>query len=699
MKKVQVGIDLGTTNTLACCKVKGKLKLIKFKGGTMLPSVLYVEETPDGEIKEIVGKTAKIKGLEDPENCIRSSKTYIGLTGSNKKIWECHGKKYTPTDVAAKILKEVHDKVRSTCDLADEDVVQAVITIPAYFTSTQSDETKRAGEMAGMEVVRIITEPVAAAVSSAEDIEGKIFVVDLGGGTFDVSVLDIGEKYQTLDIGGERRLGGDDFDGRLVEYFLKFIEDDLEMDFSSLKASGLSYNDYYIMMSKIKNGAIEMKEELSEDDEYELIIPELFEYGKDKKKYNFSIEMTRDEFDDLCKDLYERIINVIDDTVRKSKKFKKEELKKVFLVGGSCYIPKIQEEVEKYFGLESDSEQDRATQVAMGAGKIAAAWNGFVADKNHVDPFDDKLDDIISHSMGVKILGENGEDEYSEILAEGTTYPCVHKGEYKTAYDNQDSVVIEVYEKTDSEASDFITRNEDAYDFYGSFVLSGIKPAPAGTTPIDVTFDYDQSRTLNVTAEDKKNNIAQTVELHKGESVQDNGRCAQPTDFFILLDVSGSMSGNRIEEAKRACVKLIQETLDLTVHKLGLITFGTTVDMLCGLTGNKNELMLSVDRVTINGSTNMSGAIECATRGLKESKNKKAVILITDGSPDSLAATDLAAEAARKDNIAIATIGVQGAKKSYLRNLSKDDNLSFMVDNLDKLSDTFGQAVKNLLSK
>ena len=121
--------------------------------------------------------------------------------------------------------------------------------------------------------------------------------------------------------------------------------------------------------------------------------------------------------------------------------------------------------------------------------------------------------------------------------------------------------------------------------------------------------------------------------------------------------------------------------------------------MLCGLTGNKNELMLSVDRVTINGSTNMSGAIECATRGLKESKNKKAVILITDGSPDSIAATDHAAEAARKDNIAIATIGVQGAKKSYLRNLSKDDNLSFMVDNLDKLSDTFGQAVKNLLSK
>ena len=258
--------------------------------------------------------------------------------------------------------------------------------------------------MAGMEVVRIITEPVAAAVSAAEDVEGKIFVVDLGGGTFDVSVLDIGEKYQTLEIGGERRLGGDDFDDRVVQYLLKFIEGDLHINLSSLEASGLDYDNYYLMMSKIRRGAIELKEALSEEDEYELIIPDLFEYGQDKKEYNFSFEMERDEFDELCRDLYERIIKVIDETVTKSKKFKKEELKKVFLVGGSCYIPKIQNEVERYFGIESDSSRDRATQVAMGAGKIADAWNGFVADKNHVDPFDVKLEDIISHSTGVKTV-------------------------------------------------------------------------------------------------------------------------------------------------------------------------------------------------------------------------------------------------------------------------------------------------------
>lgn len=698
MRKVQVGIDLGTTNTLACCRIKGKMKLIKFRGGQMLPSVLYVEKQDDGSVKEIVGKAAKNKGLADPDNYIRSSKTYIGLTGTNKKTWTCQGKTYTPTDVATKILEEVHQKVRSTYALDDEDIVQAVITIPAYFTSTQSDETKRAGERAGMEVLRIITEPVAAAISAAEDIEGKIFVVDLGGGTFDVSVLDIGEKYKTLEIGGERKLGGDDFDDRIVQYLLKYIEDDLSISLSSLEASGLSYEEYNKMMAKIRAAAVELKEELSESEEAESHIPALFTYGKDKKTYNFSIDMSRDEFNELCKDLFERVINVIDDTVKKSDKFKKEELRKIFLVGGSCYIPKIQEDVENYFGLPADSEQDRATQVAMGAGKIADAWDGFTSDSDRTDPFDDKLHDIISHAMGVEVLGENNNNEFSEILVEGITYPCTRKQEYTTSYDNQDSVIIKVYEKTDKNATDIIDENDAAFDFYGSFVLNGIEPAPAGKTKIEVTFDYDQSRTLHVTAEDMGNHTKKTVELHKGEIV-DNGRTAEPTDFYLLLDVSGSMSGEKIKQAIKACKKLVLETLDLNVHRLGLITFGSRAKLLCALTRNKNELLEAVNQIEVNGSTNMSEAIICAKDRLIGSSNKRAVIIITDGDPNNKSVTDGAASMARGNNIAIATIGVKGADYQFLKKLSKDDNLNFKVDNIEKLSDTFGQAVENLLKK
>lgn len=699
MRKVQVGIDLGTTNTLAYCRLKGKLTPIKFRGKPMLPSVLYVEELENGNVKEVVGKTAVIKGLVDPDNCIRSSKTYIGLTGSQKRTWTCHDKTYTPTDVATKILEEVHQKVREKYDLEEGDVVQAVITIPAYFSSTQSDETKRAGERAGLEVLRIITEPVAAAIASAEEVKGKIFVVDLGGGTFDVSVLNIGDKYSTLEIGGVRNLGGDDFDEILMKYFLKYIEDDLSMDLSTLGTSGLDYNSYYLMMSKIHSAAIEMKESLSEDEEYDLDIPNLFSLTNGES-YDFSMTMTREEFNELCAPLFERIIEVIDDTVKSSIKFKKEELKKVYLVGGSCYIPKIQEDVEAYFGMSVDSEQDRATQVAMGAGKIADAWDGFTSDKDRVDPFDDKLQDIISHAMGIEVLGKDGENEFSEILSKGSNYPCVKLSSYKTVYDNQEKVIIKVYEKINDTANDLIDKNDNAYDFYGSFELCGIKPAPAGETPIEVTFNYDQSRTLNVTAKDTKNNIEQTVELHKGEVIHDeNEKTTKATDFYLLLDVSGSMRGKRIEEAKSACVKLIQETLDLRVHRLGIITFGFKDKLLCGLTKDKQELMLAIDRVEIDGNTNMSSAIVHAKDELIHSINDKAIILITDGAPNSKEKSIRVAEEARKCGISIATIGVHKADKNFLRQLSNDDKLNFMVDNISELSGIFGEAVKNLLQK
>lgn len=699
MRKVQVGIDLGTTNTLACCRVKGKMKLIKFRGSQILPSVLYVEKKDDGTIVETVGKSAKIKGMGDPENYIHSAKTYIGLTGDNKKIWNCHGKSYTPTDVAEKILSEVHKKVRETYSLEKDDIVQAVITIPAYFTSTQSDETKRAGERAGMEVLRIITEPVAAAVSVAEDVEGKIFVVDLGGGTFDVSVLNVSnEKYSTLEIGGERRLGGDDFDEKLMEFFLKYIEDDLDIDLSSLAASGLDYEVYYGMMSKIRSGAIELKEGLSEDDEYDLEIPKLFTYGPDNKSYDFSITMDREEFNNICSELFERIMNVIKTIVEKSNKFTKDEIKSIYLVGGSCYIPKVQEDVEKYFGISANSEQDRVTQVAIGAGKIADAWDGFSPEQDRIDPFEDKLQDIISHSMGIEVVNEKNERVYSELLAEGSFYPCNHMEKYKTSYDNQEEVIINVYEKTNKFASNSFENNPNDFDFYGSFVLDGIEKAPAGEIPIAVTFEYDQSRTLHVTAEDTKNNNKKKVTLHKGELIDKSSKVVS-TDFYLLLDVSGSMYGSRINEAKNACINLIQETLDLNIHRLGIITFGSRVQMISNLTQNKDKLIAAVKNVISNGSTNMSDAIKLAYDSYDNNKSNKAIILITDGQPDNYELTHYIANKAKSHGVSIATIGVHDADETFLRRISGDTNLTFMVNNISKLSETFGEAVVNLLRK
>ena len=222
MSTIQIGIDLGTTNTLVYGKANGKIKPVKINGSVTIPSVLYVEE--DGT--EIVGKKAKQKEYLDPDNGIHSSKTYMGTD----KKWTIRGKEYTPTDVATLILSNVHEEVRKKYNLSDDDIVQAVITIPAYFSSNQSDETKKAGERAGFEVLRIITEPVAAAYNINPSDNGLICVIDLGGGTFDVSVVDKQkDKFTVLGLTGDKRLGGDDFDKKLEEYFLKDIEDDIDI--------------------------------------------------------------------------------------------------------------------------------------------------------------------------------------------------------------------------------------------------------------------------------------------------------------------------------------------------------------------------------------------------------------------------------------------------------------------------------------
>lgn len=692
MSTIQIGIDLGTTNTLVYGKVNGKIKPVKINGSVTIPSVLYVEE--DGT--EIVGKKAKQKEYLDPDNGIHSSKTYMGTD----KKWTIRGKEYTPTDVATLILSNVHEEVRKKYNLSDDDIVQAVITIPAYFSSNQSDETKKAGERAGFEVLRIITEPVAAAYNINPSDNGLICVIDLGGGTFDVSVVDKQkDKFTVLGLTGDKRLGGDDFDKKLEEYFLKDIEDDIDIDLSSLDSSGLSHEDYYGMMSKIRVDAIACKEELSDCDECNVLISDLFTYGNNKK-YHFDTDVTREKFNELCSGLYQRIIDVVkrlfEDNDENSKKFNKEDIKHVYLVGGSCYIPKIRQIIEEYFGVFANSNGGIEEQVAQGAAKIADGYNtpAYSEDGVIIDPFADTIEDITSYSMGIKIVG----DKFSEIIPVGNRYPCSICDEFTTTFDNQEEVVIEVYEKIKKSASDIIRETENNYELYGSFILGGIEKAPKGQPQIKVTFNYDLSRTLHVTAEDLKTGSKKTVTLKKGEVVK-NSVSVKPTDFYIALDVSGSMSGPRIKQAKAACEKLVLETLDLNIHRLGIITFGSTAKQVCALSHDKKILLDSINRIDITGSTNMSGAIRLADKELLNSVNDKAIILITDGDPDSKGDTKTCAEAAKKNMVSIATIGVQDADTYFLKSIASKNDLNFMVKDVSKLADTFGQAVKNLLSK
>ena len=511
MSTIQIGIDLGTTNTLVYGNQGGKIKPIKFSGNVTFPSVLYVEE--DGT--EIVGKRAKQKEYLDPNNGIHSSKTDMGT----KKEWHIRNKIYTPTDVAALILSDVYKEVKKKYNLTDDDVIQAVITIPAYFTSNQSDETKKAGERAGFEVLRIITEPVAAAYNINPQDNGLVCVIDLGGGTFDISVVNKQkDKYTVLGIDGDKHLGGDDFDRKLEEHFLTYIQDDLSIDLSSLDSSGLTYEQYYNMKSKIRKEAVSCKEELTDSDSANVLINELFRYGENNEKvYYFDEDISREQFNKICSELYGKIIEVVKRLVEGSNKFTKADIKHVYLVGGSCYIPKVRQIIEDYFGFPANSEGGIEEQVAQGAAKIADGYNSpsYSNDGEIVDPFSNFIEDITSHSMGIKIHDDKLGDKFSELIPVGTPYPCSKHDNFTTVYDNQSEVTIEVYEKTNKRASDAMSGYESNFELYGSFILSGIELASKGKPRILVTFNYDLSRTLCVTAEDSNTGAKKTVTLKK----------------------------------------------------------------------------------------------------------------------------------------------------------------------------------------
>lgn len=350
--KIIVGIDLGTTNTLACYFKKGKPDFIRFPGGKMLPSVLYVDEA--GTL--YVGKKAGMQGVIDPKNEIRSSKTYMG---DFSKVWNCNGKKFNATQAATEILKEVKRCIIKKMKCGDDAQIDTVITVPAYFNSNQTDETRKAGKAAGFNVMSIITEPMAAAIAAVteSELDKKIFVIDLGGGTFDLSVLEADQSshsYRAIDIDGDRRLGGDDFDEMLKNYLVKIIEDDLGMDLSDYQAAGLDEGEYNSAIGRIRDAATTAKEELSDEQETDIDITNLFTYNG--KPYDLNISMTRDEFEEECKPLFDKIANRITKFIEESGRFKLTEISTIVLAGGSCYIPKIQKIAEQIFNKKVNIE-------------------------------------------------------------------------------------------------------------------------------------------------------------------------------------------------------------------------------------------------------------------------------------------------------------------------------------------------------
>lgn len=685
-EEIYAGIDLGTTNTLACFLRKGKLRLAKFPGsGKLIPSVLYVDERK----KVYVGDIAKKRMSLDPQNGIRSSKTDMGNAA---KIWNCHGLTFTPTEVATEILKAVRQAVIKAMKCDDDAVVRAVITVPAYFNSNQRDETKKAGQAAGIEVLQIITEPMAAAVAAGQDLEldKKILVADLGGGTFDLSVLEadnLHHTYRALDIDGDRHLGGDDFDRCLQNHFIQTIKKDCGVDLSSAEASGFELNSYYSVLHSIRDAAETAKTELSEQEETAVMIPELFQYGEET--YSFEETLTRNQFDAICQPLYDKIFTRVRRFISQSQKFTPADIATIVLAGGSCYIPYIQAEMGQIFQQPIDTQMDLTTIVATGACYVAESLRGGMETECEQTVV---IEDIIAHSLGVQ-ADENGKAVLSKILEKGDVYPCEKTRHYTTTRDFQTVIPIDIYE-AGSDCED--KKDIDNHDFYGSMELTDIPAERAGKVDINVTFSYDQSGCLTVTAKDEESGISKQITIRKGEKQKTSRTTAVSTDMIVLLDISGSMSihdhgKTRMDIAVDAYLTLVKELVDLQQNRVALLTYDDDAKVCIPLTHSLSDLTsITSDIGSKSAGTQIRPALTAASDLFTADDSRKFILVITDGYflDDSTQARSLATQLKNKD-ITIICVGAGSSVNHDMLNKYASKGFVYTIDSMNELADTF----------
>ena len=659
---LHIGIDLGTTNSVVAYFENNSIEYLRFRNQESIASVMLYK---DGKIT--IGEMAKKKAVANPANFIKSSKTFMG---NNEKIWQIEDKNFTPTDVATEILKEIKKNlIKKFPDITE---IVAVITVPAYFTSTQIDETKKAGERAGFTIKQIITEPVAAAIAYGfeDELNQKLFIVDIGGGTFDTSILKVSnKKFETLAIDGDRKLGGDDFDNYILEYLLKHIRKEKGINLSSFEKSGIAEDEYIKAKQTLISKSEEIKKELSDYKEIEVEIPNLL------SGYNLSTKITRDDFENISSITIETIKRTIRKTLEDSN-HSSEDIDKVVLVGGTSKIPIVREFVTELFNKAPYSDKPLDKLVAMGAAIVAQ-------DENSVT-----IKDIISHSLGIEIVN----NKFSPILIKNQNYPISHTATYTTVIDFQESVNINVYEGEDEE-------NLDNNDFYGGFSLNNIEKANAGIPQIEVTFEFDENRILKVTARDVRSGSSKSeeIEIDKGAKKKITPDI-QPFDIVLVIDVSGSMCGYPLEKAKEACEMMVSEMIDLSIHRVGLIEFESYANTLSHLSNDIDLLKHSINQLSCKGGTDIAdGLRESREVVLGNAENNKLVILVTDGGSSENPAIK-ESDKLKKDNTRVVTIGVgHGVNERLLENIASNDDY-YQINSIDELSNIFKKISNSLKS-
>jgi molecular chaperone DnaK len=548
-----IGIDLGTTNSCVAVMDGDKARVIEnSEGDRTTPSV--VAFTKDDEV--LVGQSAKRQAVTNPENTLYAIKRLIGRKFDNEVVqrdidmvpykivkadngdaWvEANGKKMAAPEVSARVLMKMKQTAE---DYLGEEVTEAVVTVPAYFNDSQRQATKDAGKIAGLDVKRIINEPTAAALAYGMDKQRgdrKIVVYDLGGGTFDISVIEIAEidgehQFEVLATNGDTFLGGEDFDLRIISF--------LSEEFK--KESGVDISKDPLAMQRLKEAAEKAKIELSSSQQTDVNLPYITADATGPKHLN--ITLTRAKLESLVADLVDRTMAPCK-TALSDAGLAANEINDVILVGGQTRMPKVQEEVEKFFGQEPRRDVNPDEAVAMGAGIQGGVLSGEVKDI--------LLLDVTPLSLGIETLGS----VMTKLINKNTTIPTKANQVFSTADDNQSAVTIHVLQGERERAAD----NKSL----GRFDLADIPASPRGIPQIDVTFDIDANGILNVSAKDKATGKEQNIVIKASSGLSDDeiermvsdaeAHAEEDVKFRELVDVR-----NQAEQTMHATEKSLED--------------------------------------------------------------------------------------------------------------------------------------------